>query len=176
MYPPVLTSRLSYRQSCRESTGMWEALFSPSVASWCFRPFASCPRVLPLLSRDFPWEVSSLLLILAPLTGPRVGWGEGREEVALDAVSRTPGTALPFTAKLASPSTTPKGIGSEASLCLHSHLPVPHSLGLLICISPGRETQGEKGALSFHKYLLDRLGDESLFIVIHKLKTERTVL
>lgn len=103
---------------------MWEALFSPSVASWHFSPFAPSPRVMPLQSFCLPGKVSSLLFILASLTGLRaVGRGRERWQAGVGSCEQTSPECL------ASPSTAP--------LCLESQLPVSHPPNLLMCPSPG---------------------------------------
>lgn len=86
--------------SCKECKGLWVALFSLSVASWCFGPFSPCPRILSLPSLGIPmW---GLKLSVHP--GP-THWSEGKKRVgrggewALGPMSR-PVTALSLPAQL----------------------------------------------------------------------------
>lgn len=79
---------------------------------------------MPLRSFGLPGEVSSLLFILASLTGLRAGAGSGRGgKRVLDPVSRTPVNALPLPAQLLS-------AWNHSSQC-----PIPPDL--LMCASPG---------------------------------------
>lgn len=48
MYPSLDFKVKPYLFSQKESTGLWEALFSCSVASWYLWPLVPSPRVLPL--------------------------------------------------------------------------------------------------------------------------------
>ena len=50
MYPSLDFKVKPYLLSQKESTGLWEALFSCSVASWYLWPLVPSPRVLPLPS------------------------------------------------------------------------------------------------------------------------------
>ena len=61
MYPSLDFKVKPYLLSQKESTGLWEALFSCSVASWYLWPLVPSPRVLlfPLLASNMGFQALS---------------------------------------------------------------------------------------------------------------------